>query len=396
MSGHAKLSPSSASRWMACTKSPDLESNFPNTTSSFAEEGTLAHSICEDMLRLDHNQITEKEFEKKMKIHKKDKYYNEEMLEHCQNYVDFVNLSAFEPGSHIFIEQRLDMTNYIPEGFGTGDCLVIRDRVLKFFDLKFGKGVKVSAVENTQLKIYALGAYNDYGHIFEIDEIELNIFQPRLDGASTWKITVVDLLTWAENELKPKADEAWAVLKGDKTKGSFGPGDACKFCRAKAQCRALADYNMELAAMAFLEPDLLDMDEIAEVLSKKDLFVNWIGSVENFAFAKALEGEKIPGYKLVHGISTRVYSDPAVIEATLKENGFTDIYVKPTLVGITELNKRLGKQHFVQIVEPLLIKPDGKPTLVSVDDKRPEMLTEHAAANAFDDGFENDDVSDLV
>lgn len=396
MSGHAKLSPSSASRWMACTKSPDLESNFPNTTSSFAEEGTLAHSISEDMLRLDHNQITEKDFESRMKIHKEDKYFNDEMLEHCQNYVDFVNLSAFEPGSHIFIEQRLDMTNYIPQGFGTGDALVIRDRVLKFFDLKFGKGVRVSAVENTQLKIYALGAYNDYGHIFEIDEIELNIFQPRLDGASTWKISVADLLEWAENTLKPKAEEAWAVLQGDKTRGSFGPGDSCKFCRAKAQCRALADYNLSLAAMAFQEPDLLDMDEIAEVLSKKDLFTNWIGAVEGFAFSQAMSGEKIPGYKLVHGKANRVYGDPTVIEATLKKNGFTDIYVKPTLVGITELNKRLGKQQFVQIIEPLLVKPDGKATLVPESDKRPEMLTEHAAANAFDDGYMIDDVSDLV
>jgi len=392
MSGHAKLSPSSASRWMACTKSPDLESNFPNTTSSFAEEGTLAHAICEDMLRLEHNQITEKQYEKQMKSHRKSQYYNEEMLQYCQDYVDFVNLSACEPGAFIFIEQRLDMTNYVPEGFGTGDALVIWPwmKKLKFFDLKYGKGVKVSALNNTQLKLYALGALNDYGHIFEIEEIEVNIFQPRLDGSSTWNISVADLLEWAEAELKPRALLAW---NGE---GEYKAGEHCRFCKAKAQCRALAEYNLSLAEMAFKDPDLLEMDEIADVLSKEDLFKNWIEAVKGYAYAQAVEGEKIPGYKLVHGKSTRVYSDPLKVEEVLKKNGHTDIYTKPALVGITELSKRIGKVNFANVVEPLLIKPDGKATLVVESDKRPEMLTAHAAANAFDDEFIDDDASDLV
>lgn len=385
MSGHAKLSPSSASRWMACTPSAELEKGFPNTTSSFAEEGTLAHAICEDMLRLDHGQITEKVYDKQMESHKKSKYYNDEMLEHCQNYVDFVNLSAFEPGAHVFIEQRLDMTNYVPEGFGTGDCLVIKDKVLKFFDLKYGKGVKVSAVNNAQLKIYALGALNDYGHIFEVDMIELNIYQPRLDGESTWTISVADLLNWAETELKEKAKLAF---KGD---GEYKAGTHCGFCKAKAQCRALKEHNMQLAAMAFKDPDLLDVDELAEVLEKEALFANWIGAVKEFVFAKAMDGVKIPGFKLVHGRSVRTYGDPVKVEDILKKKGFKDIYTIPKLVGITELTKRMGKKKFEEIVDPLLVKPPGKPTLVEASDKRPEIQSSTEAADVF-----NDDSSDLV
>lgn len=381
MSAHAKLSPSAASRWMACTPSAHLESGFPNTTSSFAEEGTLAHAISETILRLDHGQITEKEYDSLIAAYTKDKYYNDEMWEHCQNYVDFVNLSAFEPGSYVFIEQRLDMTNYIPEGFGTGDCLVIRDKVLKFFDLKYGKGVKVSAINNSQLKIYALGALNDYGHLFEIDVIELNIYQPRLDGASTWCITVKDLLHWAETELKEKA------LLAFEGKGEFSPGDNCKFCRAKAQCRALKNFNFELAAIAFKDPDLLSMEEISEVLEKEDLFTNWIGAVKAFVFAKALAGEKIPGYKLVEGRSVRQYRDEQEVIDKLKKNKFKDIFTVPKLVSMTELTKRIGKGKFDELVAPLLVKPTGKATLVPESDKRPELQSTDAAASAFDDGF---------
>lgn len=385
MSGHAKLSPSAASRWMTCTPSAHLEAQFPNKTSSFAEEGTLAHAICENILRLDHGQITDDEFEAIRVEHEKQIYYNDEMLEYCQNYVDFVNLSAFEDGAYVFIEQKLDMSNYIPNGFGTGDCLVIKDGVLKFFDLKYGKGVKVSAVNNSQLKIYALGALNDYGHIFDVTEVELNIYQPRIDGSSTWTTSVEELTHWAETELKEKALLAWDG------KGDFNPGPACGFCRAKAQCRALKEHNMELAALAFKDPDLLDTDELVEVLEKESLFTNWINAVKEYVFSEALQGKKIPGFKLVHGRSTRVYGDPVLVENTLKEKGITNIYVEPKLVGITELTKRIGKAKFTEIVNPLLIKPAGKPALVPESDKRAEIASTTEAADVF-----NDDSSDLI
>lgn len=379
MSAHAKLSPSSASRWMKCSPSAELEKGFPNTTSSFAEEGTLAHAICEDMLRVYHDQISQKTFEAKMEVHSADKYFNDEMMEHCQDYVDFVNLSACEEGVHIFIEQKLDMSNYIPDGFGTGDCLVIKDRVLKFFDLKYGKGVKVSAVDNSQLKIYALGALNDYGHVFEVETVELNIFQPRIDGASSWSISVKDLLHWADTELKHKAEQAY---NGE---GEFSPGDNCKFCKAKARCRALMEHNMKLAEMAFKDPSLLELDELTEVLEKESLFTNWIGAVKDYVMSEALGGAVIPGYKLVEGRSVRTYSDQTVVETKLLAEGFTEIYTPAKLVGITELTKRLGKSSFETIVAPLLVRPSGKPTLVPESDKRaPMVLTD--AATAFDDG----------
>lgn len=373
---HAVLSPSAASRWMACTPSARLEQKFKDPKSPYAMEGTLAHNICEAILLNDHGQLDDPKFKKKMATYRKNEFYNEEMLDYCQGYVDYVSAQVTE-GAYIFVEQKLDMTNFIPEGFGTADAIVIKDGLLRFNDLKYGKGVPVHAPNNPQLMIYALGALNDFGHIFEIDRVEMTIYQPRLDNISVWEISADELVAWGENSLQEKAELAF---KGE---GEFVPGNHCGFCKAKAQCRALHDHNMKMAKETFPDPELMTDEELLLVHSGKKLFDTWINAVSDYLLDKALNGAEFEGYKLVEGRSNRQYADAEALEINLIEKGFKDkIYKEPALVGLTEMTKRLGKPKFEELVEPFLIKPPGKPALVPEDDKRPALSK---AKDVFDD-----------
>lgn len=364
MAGHAVLSPSAASRWLACPPSVRLEQQFPSTSSSYADEGTLAHAVGECILKQLAGFISEAQSELIMAELMNNQHYSKELHDYAEGYAYYV-WSQCKPGTHLFIEQRLDMTDYVKDGFGTGDGIVVGNRVLILDDLKYGKGVPVYAQDNPQLKLYALGAYKEFSHIFEIDNIEMHIYQPRLDNISVWEISAADLLKWAEEELKPKAALAY------EGKGDFNPGRACLFCKAKAKCKALADYNMELAKLEFRNPELLTEEETAEILKRKDLFVNWIGAVSDHALGVALSGTEIPGFKIVQGRSVRKYSDDTAVANHLKEKGFTDIYKAPALLALGEMEKKIGKPAFKEHVEPLLIKPEGKPALVVESDKRP-------------------------
>lgn len=366
---HAKLSPSAATRWMACTPSAVLEQQFPNTSSSYADEGSLAHLLCETLLRLEHNQITLEEFNKLHADIKKSEYYNDQMDDYCQEYVSFVN-DQCKPGYHIFIEQKLDMTQWIPEGFGTADSIVILpdQRKIIFTDLKYGKGIKVDAKQNSQLKIYALGVLQTMEFIFgegAFDEIETSIYQPRIDNIVSYTYTVAELLEWAEKDLKPAADLAFDG------KGEYKAGKHCYWCRAKATCRALADYNLELAAMDFKNPDLLTDEEILKVYEQREVFSNWIDAVSGHVLTEALNGKAWPGYKVVEGRSIRSYSDPVKVAEALKAKGFEDIYKPSTLLPLGEMEKKIKKDNFNAIVGPLLVRPQGKPALAPESDKRP-------------------------
>lgn len=364
--GHAILSPSAANRWMACTPSARLEQGFENKSSSYADEGTLAHAVGECILRELAGFINHAQAETIMAVHMNNQYYNKELHDYAEGYAYFV-WNRCKPGkTELFIETRLDMTDYVEEGFGTGDAIVVGDRVLIFSDLKYGKGVPVYAEENKQLMIYALGAYKEFGHIYEIDNIQMNIYQPRLDNISTWEISVLELLEWAEKELKPRAALAYAG------EGDFSPGKACMFCRAKPTCKALHDYNIQLATLEFRNPDLLNDEEVALVLQRADMFGKWITAVEGYALATAVSGEKVwPGMKIVEGRSTRKYSNEAVVEETLKAKGHTNIYTEPKLLGLGALEKAITKPVFTELVGPLLVKPNGSPCLVAESDKRP-------------------------
>jgi hypothetical protein len=368
---HAKLSPSAASRWMACTPSAVLEQSFPNTTSEYAEEGTLAHSICELFLRYIFHQIKIEDHDEQYKKIQKSEYYSDQMVDYCNDYVQFVNEQC-KGEFHLFIEQKLDMTKYIPEGFGTADAIVIlpKERKIIFTDLKYGKGIKVDAKQNSQLKIYSLGVLETMEFIFgenSFDTIETNIYQPRIDNIASYTYTVKELIEWAENELKPAADKAFEGL------GEYKAGKHCYWCRAKAKCRALADYNLELAKMDFANPDLLTDEEVLKVYEQKAIFENWLDAVSGYLLSTALEGKAWPGLKVVEGISRRKYKDENDVWLALHDKGYKQeqVYALPKLKGIGELEKLLTKPKFNEIVGPLCEKPQGKPALVPESDKRP-------------------------
>lgn len=372
---HALLSPSSASRWLACTPSARLETKFKDKTSSYAEEGTTAHTLAEAIIKYEHGLIGKREYNKLRKEVEATEWYCEEMEDCCQAYADHIT-EIMPEGATLIVEERLDMTNYVKGGFGTADAIILHDGTLYFRDLKYGKGVPVYADNNPQLKLYALGALNDFGYIFDVKRVNVGIFQPRLDNISVYEYSVEELTEWAETELKPKADLAYAG------KGEYVAGSHCMFCKAKATCRAFSEYNLSIAQEQFDDPALLTDEEVVEILEKKPIFEKWIKAVAEYALEEAIAGKKWPGMKIVEGRSNRVYKDENKVEATLKKAGFTNIYTPAKLLGITALAKELGKTKFAELVEPLLDKPEGKPTLVPETDKRPEF---NSAAQDFKD-----------
>lgn len=389
MAAHALLSPSGASRWIACPRSARLEQQFPDRAGQAAAEGTLAHELAELMIGFKLGRVKKPAYTKSLKAIQSNELYSVEMLNYMDEYSAYVieefhNVQAHTPDADIFLETRLDMTDYVPEGFGTGDVCIVADHVLNFIDLKYGKGVPVDATENKQMMLYALGLIKEYAHLYDAHTVRMTIYQPRLDSISTWKITVEDLLDWAETVLKPAAKLAF------EGKGEFSPGKHCQFCKAKAVCRANADWNMEAAKKEFTNPDLLTEEEVAEVLERSASLKKWLTSVEDYALMKAIhEGTQWPGLKLVEGRSNRRYIDENAVVIRLCEAGVDKdkIYKPQSLVGITELQKNIGKPLFTQIIEPLLEKPPGAPTLVSEEDPRPVYSDPKSAASDFADDF---------
>jgi len=384
MRAHAILSPSGASKWLTCTPSARLEAQFPESKSTYADEGTLAHSLGELMISHKLKKITKHQYNKLLKDIEASSYYCPEMHEHAENYAVFVMERYADALSHtkdamIFLEKQLDMTDYVPEGFGTGDVVIIADGTLELIDLKYGKGVSVSATNNKQMKLYGLGALRDFDFIYDIHTVRMTIYQPRIDNFSTWELPVVDLKQWAEDELRQKAQLAF---DGE---GEFVPGDHCRFCKAKAVCRAFADMNLGLARYDFADPAVLNDEEIADIISRADTFKNWISSIEEHALAESINnGKKWPGYKLVEGRSNRKYSDEEAVAQTLASYGYgDDVIYKRSLLTITEMEKKLGKKTFGEYLGELIIKPQGKPTLVPLTDKRPEYSSTESAVNDF-------------
>lgn len=350
MRKHAILSASGAHRWLKCPPSARLEEHFPDEPSPYAEEGTKAHKLAEGIL-LD-------------KIDEPAPDEMNEMFEHVSRYVEVV-LEKLIPGADLYVEQRLDFSPWVPEGFGTGDAVIVSDDVLEIIDLKYGKGVQVDAEGNPQLRLYALGAYNQFGMIYNFDRVRMTIVQPRLDHVSTEKLSLKELLQWGE-EIKPIAQKAF---KGE---GEFNPGPHCRFCRARRSCRARAEYHLELARYEFKEPDLLDAKEIAEILKQAEDLAAWAKEIKEHALTLAFrDGVKIPGFKVVEGRSTRKITDDAELAKRLEAEGY-DPY-KKVMKTLTELEKTVGKKRFAELADGLIVKPPGKPTLVEETDKRPEI-----------------------
>lgn len=382
---HAILSPSSASRWLACTPSARLEQQFPDKAGEAAAEGTLAHSIGENMLLECIGGLTSKEAHAILQDQMLHPLFKPEMLEYCQSYADFVmeryaDAKRRNSDALIFLETRLDLTEYIPEGFGTADAIVIADGTLDFIDLKYGKGVPVSAVENKQMMVYALGALHEYGMLYDIKTVRMTIFQPRIDNISEWEIPVADLKAWATDVLVPRSALAFDGM------GDFVPGDHCLFCRARAVCKANADAQLEVLRHDFADAVLLTDDEVADILTKADRVEKWLKAVEAHALNEAVNnGKKWPGFKLVEGRSVRVITDTAAAENKLISAGFKVVEIqKPAeLLGITALEKVVGKKKFEDLLSGFIIKPAGKPALVPLSDKRAELNSLDAAKADF-------------
>ena len=365
---HALLSASSAHRWLHCPPSAKLTAGVTEAPSEAALQGTAAHALAEHKLRRALKQQSKRPVSE---------YEDDEMDSYTNDYVSYV-LEQYEQakqvtsGAVIYIEQHLDFSNVVPGGFGTGDCLIVADGLLHVIDLKYGLGVLVEAEWNPQMMLYAIGALALFDALYDIEQVALTIFQPRRENVSTWTISVTELNKWAEHTLKPAAELA---AKGE---GEFYAGAWCQFCRIASTCRARAETNLELAKFEFAPPAELSPAEVAKVLTQIPELTRWASDVQDYALSQALSGEQYEGFKLVAGRSIRKYTDETAVAEAAKAAGYRDIY-KRSLLTITAMEKLMGKKQFSEILGDLVVKPDGKPTLVPVTDKRPELQISTAA-----------------
>lgn len=371
---HALLSPSSAYRWLHCTTAPRLEADVPDESSDYAEEGTLAHAYCARMLKQYLGLPTEGEDQEIAELGPQ--YHSGEMDEYVAQYVDLVLYKYSEArqrtrDAKLLIETRLDFSEWVPDAFGTADAIIIADGEMEVIDFKYGKGVRVSADHNPQMMIYALGAWSAFSFAYDIQSVRMTIVQPRIDNVSECRLKVMTLAKWADEELKPKAEQAY---KGD---GPEVPGEWCRFCKVRGQCEALKEQCLSWA-QNFSDPKLISNAEMAQrVLPALPTVKIWLAAVEEYALKQALAGEQYEGYKVVAGRSVRKITDPEGAMAALRSEGILDeAFLKPReLRTITELEKALGKKHFAELCGAYVTKPQGKPNLVPVTDKRPPYST---------------------
>ena len=363
--GHAVLSASSSERWLHCPPSARLCESYEDKGSDYAAEGTDAHELCEYKLRKALGMEAQDPTENLT-------WFNEEMSDCANGYAAYV-LEQVEAAKQtcadpvVLIEQRVDFSRWVESGYGTADCIIIADGTLQIIDYKHGLGVLVSAEENPQMQCYALGALELFDDIYDIDSVRMTIYQPRRDNVSTYEISKDKLYRWADEVLKPTADLAFV---GD---GNFLCGEWCGFCKAKHDCRARADANMELARYDFKLPPLLTDEETEEIISRVDDLVAWAADIKDYALQQAISGKEWNGWKLVEGRSNRKYTNETAVAGAVTDAGF-DPYERKVL-GVTAMQKLLGKSRFEELLAAYIEKPQGKPTLVPESDKRPAMNT---------------------
>lgn len=363
---HALLSASGSKRWLACTPSARLEATLPEQKKpknafDFSAEGTTAHSLAEIKLLHHFGKIDTDEFNREYEIVKQTQYYNDDFEAHVDNYVLYVR-SQVGDGDEPMFEQKTDFSDWVPEGFGTADVVILSKNKIRVIDLKFGAGIPVDAKDNPQLRLYALGAYSKFKELYpEIREVEYTIHQPRLNSITTDSTTLNKLIDWATFYVKPKAKRAWV---GD---GEFVAGDHCQFCRAKAQCRARADFNTALAKMEFRDPPLLSDEEMSNVLDKAQDLKSWVGDVEDYALSKAVDTGSVPkGYKLATTTTHRKISDIALASEVLISKGIpkNEIWEQPKMKSIASLEKLAAKGQIITWLGDLVQRPEGSPKLV--------------------------------
>ena len=370
MPKHAYLSASASHRWLACPPSAKLCANILDQASEYAQQGTDCHELCA--------YLVEKALGREVIDPTENlTYYDAEMQNCADEYRNYVleqieAAKEFCKDPQVMIEQRLDFSRWVENGFGTGDCVIVADEVLQIIDYKHGLGVLVSAGDdehggNSQMMCYALGALEVFGDIYDINQIKMTIFQPRRDNISTYTISKDDLLKWADEVLAPTAQLAYVG------EGEFKAGDHCTFCKVKATCRKRAEYNLELAKYDFEMPATLDDTKIAAILEKVDEMISWGNDIKEYALQQAQSGVHFEGWKIVEGRSNRKYTDEAAVAFAVKDAGF-DPYEKK-LLGVTAMSTLLGKKKFEELLGGLIYKPPGKPALVPESDKRPAMNT---------------------
>lgn len=361
MGTHALLSPSAAHRWMNCPPSACLEREFPSSSSEVAAEGTAAHALCEHKLR------------KLLKLRTKrpqSDFEDDEMDRCSDDYVLFVQERMREILSPmVLVEQRLDITRYVTEAFGTADCIIVGGDMLHIIDFKYGMGVLVEAEHNPQMMLYALGALELLDGIYDIQTISMSIFQPRRENVCTWSLPKEELLRWARDDLVEKARLAYAG------EGEYCAGEWCMFCRASVRCRARAEEKLRLAKEELKYPPLITDEEIEDVLGEIPELIKWANAILAYATDAAVNhGKAWIGFKIVEGRSVRRYKDEDAIAREAESAGYTDIFDKK-LITLTRMEKLMGKKAFTDILGGLIEKPPGKPTLVPVSDKRPAIHT---------------------
>lgn len=380
---HAKLSASGAKKWIACPGSVVLEAPMPDKSSDYAQEGTTAHALGEAKIRLAIKEITRAKYNKIIK----ELEIDEDMEDYTDEYRDYV-LERFNaakrdtPDAVLLLEQRLDFSEYVPEGFGTGDCVIIGNGLMEIIDLKYGKGVPVQAENNPQMMLYALGALAAYDFLYDIYDVSLTIYQPRIKNIDTAKMTVPELGAWGES-IKPIARKAF-----DGTE-EFCSGSHCDtgFCKARPICRAYAEQKLAMARFDFAKPSTLTPDEIAEILDEADALAKWATLIKDYALDEALHnGTEFPGYKVVEGRSNRAYAlDDTLIASMLIAKGYNEDDIWPRkLKTVSNLEKYLGKKEFSAVLGEYIVKPAGKPTLVPATDKRPAVTSADAAMKDFE------------
>ena len=361
MGTHALLSPSAAHRWMNCPPSACLEREFPSSSSEVAAEGTAAHALCEHKLR------------KLLKLRSKRPHsdFEDDEMDRCSDdYVSFVQEQMGEiPSPMVLVEQRLDLTRYVPEAFGTADCIIVGGDRLHIVDFKYGMGVLVEAEHNPQMMLYALGALELLDGIYDIQKISVSIFQPRRENVCTWSLPKEELLRWARDDLVEKARLAYAGG------GEYCAGKWCTFCRAAVRCRARAEEKLRLAKEEFKYPPLITDEEIEDVLGEIPELIKWANAILAYATDAAVNhGKEWTGFKIVEGRSVRRYKDEDAVAREAESAGYTDIFDRK-LISLTQMEKLMGKKAFTDILGGLIEKPPGKPTLVPLSDKRPAIHT---------------------
>lgn len=385
MTVHALLSPSAAHRWLHCTAAPLLEKEFPDTESEYAAEGTLAHAVAELKLHKYTEPMSQRTFSTRYNKLRKDPLWQPEMEGHTETYMDFIKqIYLRQPlAPAVRIEDQVSLARYAPECFGTADCLILAGETLYVIDFKYGKGVPVSAEHNPQMLMYALGALEKYQLLYNFKDVQLAIVQPRLNNISIWEIYVDDLTAWGADVVRPAAQLA---LSG---KGEFKPGEHCRFCKAKLQCKARAEYYAAAKADkdANPKPMLLSVEDIARLLPIAAELEAWAKDLKEYALKCCLDGLDVPGYKAVEGRGSRKFTDLDAAFKILIENGTDEamLYNKVPLT-LAQAEKLVGVKPFNELLKDYIVKEPGKPALAKASDKREAITGKPKAADVFGKG----------